>query len=189
MVPPRLGDDDDAIVSIVPVPIKDLGISPHGGSFFPPIPTLSAEERSRFVFSAVAPNLLIGLEADYIFWFILLPVDVGNTVVKWAYCVPKNVVEMENFERVLELVHRSVEAFNDEDFPINAGMQRGMRSRLATRGRMSVEENTTAQVAQWLIQRYRVPGPARRINLLAQPRATCMTSATTPSANRRTAAV
>lgn len=155
VVPPRLGVDDDAIISIVPVPIKDLGISPHGGAFFPPIPTLTDEERSRFVFSAVAPNLLIGLEADYIFWFILLPIDAENTVVKWAYCVPKNVREMENFDRVLELVHRAVEAFNDEDFPINAGMQRGMRSRLARRGRMSVEESTTAQIAQWLIQRYR----------------------------------
>jgi hypothetical protein len=34
-------------------------------------------------------------------------------------------------------------------------MQRGLRSRLVTRGRMSVEESTTAQIAQWLIQRYR----------------------------------
>jgi hypothetical protein len=154
-VPAWEGDDDGAVISIIPAPAMDLGISPHGGSFWPPIPTLTDEERSRFVFSAVPPNLHIGLEADFLMWFMLLPTAAGRTTVKWAYCVPKDVRETPQFEDVLELVHRGVEAFNDEDFPINAGMQRGLSSRLAQRGRYSVEEATASQVARWAIPRYR----------------------------------
>jgi phenylpropionate dioxygenase-like ring-hydroxylating dioxygenase large terminal subunit len=154
-VPEWEGDGDGAVISVIPAPAMDLGISPHGGSFWPPIPTLTDEERSRFVFSAVPPNLHIGLEADFLMWFMLLPTAAGRTTVKWAYCVPKDVREMPQFEDVLELVHRGVEAFNDEDFPINAGMQRGLSSRLAQRGRYSVEEATASQVARWAILRYR----------------------------------
>jgi phenylpropionate dioxygenase-like ring-hydroxylating dioxygenase large terminal subunit len=155
VVPEWEGDEDGSIVSIVPVPVKDLGISPNGVALWPPIPTLTEEERSRFVFACAPPNLNIGLEADLILWFILLPQSAGLTNIEWAYCVPKDVREMPQFEEVLDLVHRGVEAFNHDDFPINAGMQRGLRSRLAARGRYSVEEATASQVARWAIQRYR----------------------------------
>jgi phenylpropionate dioxygenase-like ring-hydroxylating dioxygenase large terminal subunit len=154
-VPAWEGEDDSAVISIVPVPVPDLGLSPHGGSFFPPIPTLTDEERKRFVFSAVPPNLHIGLEADLLFWFILLPDGPGRTRVKWAYCVPKDVIESTTFEATLDLVHRGLENFNAEDFPINAGMQRGLSSRLAQRGRYSIEEETASHVARWAIQRFR----------------------------------
>jgi len=154
-VPPWEGENDSAIISIVPVPVPDLGLSPHGGTYWPPIPTLTEEERKRFVFSAVPPNLHIGLQGDLMFWFMLLPVAPDRTLVRWAYCVPKDVIERPQFDSILELVHRGVENFNDEDFPINASMQRGLRSRLAGRGRMSVEEETAAHVARWVIQRYR----------------------------------
>ena len=155
IVPPWEGDDDGSVVSIIPVPFMDGGISPHGGAFFPPIPTLTEEERSRYVFAAVPPNLNIGLEADLILWFILLPQSAGRTEIRWSYAVPKDVREMPQFDEVLELVHRGVEAFNDEDWPINSGMQRGLTSRLAERGRYSVEEETASQVARWAIKRYR----------------------------------
>lgn len=154
-VPAREGDDDGSVVSIIPVGVKDLGISPNGVAFWPPIPTLTDEERSRFVFAAALPNLNIGLEADFVLWFISLPVSADRTTVLWAYCVPREVRETPQFEEVLELVHRGVEAFNHEDFPINSAMQRGLSARLAARGRYSVEEETAWQVAQWVIQRYR----------------------------------
>jgi phenylpropionate dioxygenase-like ring-hydroxylating dioxygenase large terminal subunit len=155
VVPPWEGDDDGSVVSIIPVPVPDLGISPNGRSFWPPIPTLTEEERSRFVFAAVPPNLNIGLEADFVLWFILLPRSPGRTEIIWSYAVPKDVAETPQFDDVLELVHRGVEAFNIEDFPINSGMQVGLKSRLAQRGRYSVEEETAAQVARWAIRRYR----------------------------------
>lgn len=154
-VPAWEGDDDSAIISVVPVPVPDVGVSPHGGSFWPPIPTLSEEARSRFVFSAVPPNLHIGLQSDMLFWFILFPVSAGRTLAKWAYCVPADVAASPQFDATLDLVHRGVETFNAEDFEVNAGMQRGLRSRFVERGRLSVEEETAAHVARWVIQRYR----------------------------------
>ncbi|HEX7095022.1 MAG TPA: SRPBCC family protein, partial [Acidimicrobiales bacterium] len=96
-----------------------------------------------------------GFQADLIFWFILLPRSESMTRIDWAYCVPKEVREGSAFEEVLELVHRGVEAFNDEDFPINVGMQRGLKSKFVERGRYSFEEKPAWQVAQWVIQRYR----------------------------------
>lgn len=154
-VPPWEGDDDGSIVSILPARQMDTGISPHGGMFLPPIPTLSDEDRSRIVFAAVPPNLHIGLEADLILWFILLPMGHDRTEIRWSYAVPPEVRAAPSFDAVLELIHRGVEAFNDEDWPINSGMQRGLSSRFAERGRYSVEEETAGQVARWVIKRYR----------------------------------
>lgn len=155
IVPEWEGDDDGAIVSILPAGRPDPGISPHGGIFFPPIPTLSEEQRSRVVFAAVPPNLHIGLESDLILWFLLLPQGPGRTLIQWSYAVPREVRDDPSFDTVLELAHRGVEAFNDEDWPINSGMQRGLSSRLAERGRYSVEEETANHVARWVIKRYR----------------------------------
>ncbi len=152
---PAWSDDDGCVVSVIPLPVKDLGIGPNGVMFFPPIPTLTDEERSRIVLAAVPPNLNIGLEADLVLWFLSLPQSAGRTEIRWCYAVPKAVREMPQFDEVLELVHRGVEAFNDEDWPINSGMQRGLGSRLAARGRYSVEEETAQQIARWAIQRYR----------------------------------
>jgi hypothetical protein len=73
------------------------------------------------------------------------------------------VAETPQFDDVLELVHRGVEAFNIEDFPINSGMQVGLGSRLAQRGRYSVEEETAAQVARWAIRRYRTEDDRARV--------------------------
>lgn len=146
---------ESSIISIVPLPVPDLGVSPHLGSFWPPVPTLTEDERKRFVFAAVAPNLFLGLQADLIFWFLLFPSGPSKTRIEWAYCVPKDVREAPSFETVLELVHRGVEAFNDEDFPINTGMQQGLGSKFVARGRYSFEEKPAWQMAQWVVQRYR----------------------------------
>jgi hypothetical protein len=130
------------LLVLMPDSVIALGYRPTG-------PTSMRVKRHRLYPAATLER------PDFILWFILLPRSPGRTEIIWSYAVPKDVAETPQFDDVLELVHRGVEAFNIEDFPINSGMQIGLKSRLAQRGRYSVEEETAAQVARWAIQRYR----------------------------------
>ena len=47
-----------------------------------------------------------------------------------------------------------------QDFPTDATVQKGLRSRFACRGRYSWQEYTLADFNRWLVKRYREAGEA-----------------------------
>jgi phenylpropionate dioxygenase-like ring-hydroxylating dioxygenase large terminal subunit len=153
-------DDSGAIVSQIEVPLPpgvemDVGVTPHGGCYFPVIESLTREQRRRFSFATVPPNLMLGWQADLVFWFLLVPNAPESVTLRWAYCVPETTMRLPTFEDLLQLTREGVEVFNRQDFPVNASIQRGYRSHFAARGRYSNQELVLVQINRWLVKRYR----------------------------------
>ena len=147
-------DTDGAIVSLVNHGFVDAALNPTYSSYFPVIETLSDQERRRFGFAAVMPNLMLGWQSDLVFWFLILPTAVDGVDFRWGYLLPESTRKVIGYEKLLELTLAGVDGYNDEDLPIATAMQKGMRSRFAPRGRYSHEEEVLTHFNRWLLKRY-----------------------------------
>lgn len=153
--PAKFDNDDGAIL----VPMRnshiDGGLNPTGKIYFPPISTLTEEDRFMTGFGTVPPNLMLGWQPDVIFWFLLLPRGVDKLDMLWGYLMPYSNFELKNFDELLELTISGIEKFNEQDIPVATAMQRGLSSKFAPRGPYSWQEEMLVHVNRWLVKRYR----------------------------------
>jgi phenylpropionate dioxygenase-like ring-hydroxylating dioxygenase large terminal subunit len=149
-------DDDGVMASIVELGAPDLGINQSGALFLPPIGTLNAADRRRWVFATVPPNLMFFWEADFVSWFLLVPNRPDAVTLLWGYCVSRATRDDPAFEDRIELVRAGIETFNREDFRVNARIQQGYNSRFAQRGRYGPQEEILLQLNRWLVGRYQM---------------------------------
>jgi phenylpropionate dioxygenase-like ring-hydroxylating dioxygenase large terminal subunit len=145
----------DAIVSVVNHGFIDAALNPTYRPYLPVIETLSDEQRSRFGFATVPPNLMLGWESDFVFWFLVLPTGAGSIDMRWGYLVPPSTHDLSVFDQLIDLVHTGIEGYNAQDLPMAEMMQVGLGSRFAPRGRYSHEEEVLARFNRWLLARYR----------------------------------
>lgn len=148
-------ESGDAIVSVVNHGFVDASLNPTYRPYFPVIETLTVDERSRFGFATVPPNLMLGWQADMMFWFLVLPTSVSSVDLRWGYLVPQSTHDLAVFDQLLELTHQGIEGYNVDDLPMAEIMQIGMNSRFAPRGRYSHEEEVLVRFNRWLLTRYR----------------------------------
>jgi phenylpropionate dioxygenase-like ring-hydroxylating dioxygenase large terminal subunit len=136
-------------------------VHPDGGfnatyrALFPPIETLTDEERRRVPFVFIPPSLLLGLQADSAFWFVVQPTSADTHTLSMAYIFPPSTVELPLFGQLLEAAIGGVSLFNNQDLPTNTAIQKGLHSRWAPRGRYSWQEEVLSQFNRWLVSRYR----------------------------------
>jgi phenylpropionate dioxygenase-like ring-hydroxylating dioxygenase large terminal subunit len=133
----------------------DGGFNATYRALFPPLPTLTDDERRRVVFAYVPPSLLIGLQADSAFWFVVQPTGAATHSLSMAYLFPPATVELPMFGQLLEAAIGGVAQFNNQDLPTNTAVQKGLGSRWAPRGRYSWQEEVLSQFNRWLVRRYR----------------------------------
>jgi len=148
-------DSGDAIVSVVNHGFVDAALNPTYRPYFPIIETLSDEDRRRFGFATIPPNLMLGWQSDLVFWFLVLPTSVSTLDLRWGYLLPESTHRMSVFEQLLDLTHTGIEGYNAQDLPMAEVMQVGLGSRFAPRGRYSHEEDVLVRFNRWLLQRYR----------------------------------
>jgi phenylpropionate dioxygenase-like ring-hydroxylating dioxygenase large terminal subunit len=148
-------DGEGQIVSIVYHGFLDAALNPTYRPLLPVIETLTEDERRRFGFGTVPPNLMLGWQSDMLFWFLVCPTSVGEVTLRWSYLVPRTTAELPVFGKLLAAVRSGIEDYNAEDLPMAVSMQRGLRSRYAPRGRYSHEEEVLVQFNRWLLERYR----------------------------------
>jgi phenylpropionate dioxygenase-like ring-hydroxylating dioxygenase large terminal subunit len=132
----------------------DAGLNPLGQCFFPPISTLTDDDRMHTTFATVPPNLMLGWQPDLLFWFLLLPHAVDRLDLLWGYLLPESTFQLPNFADLLEMTQAGIQKFNEQDLPVASSIQRGLRSRFAPRGRYSWQEESLVQVNRWLVPRY-----------------------------------
>ncbi len=129
-------------------------VQPDGRALFPPIGTLTAEERQKVMFALVPPLLMLGIGPDHVFWFIGLPKGPDAIALRMAYCFPPSTYDHPEFELLYEMAVRGVDVFNRDDLLANEGVQIGLHSRFAPRGRYAHQEARLAQFNRWLVRRY-----------------------------------
>ena len=133
----------------------DGGFNATGKGVFPPIPTLTEDERMNVPFIYVPPSLLIGAQPDSAFWFVVLPTSPDTHTLSMAYIFPPSTVQLELFPQLLHAAISGVELFNNQDLPANTAIQKGLHSRFAPRGPYSWQEEVLSQFNRWLVKRYR----------------------------------
>jgi hypothetical protein len=129
-------------------------------ALFPPIESLTEAERQKVTFALVPPLLMLGIGPDHVFWFLGLPRGPDAISLRMAYCFPPTTYEHPEFELLYEMAVRGVDVFNRNDLLANEGVQVGLHSRFAPRGRYAHQEARLAQFNRWLVSRYRAAAQA-----------------------------
>ena len=134
---------------------RDRGLNPTQRGLFPPIATLTDEERWHMCYVCVPPSLLLGVSTDSAFWFVVTPTGPETLTLSMSFVFPRPTVEMKLFDHLFRQHVDGVNLFNDEDMPANIATQRGLRSRYAPRGPLARGDLFLAQFNTWLLERYR----------------------------------
>jgi hypothetical protein len=148
-------DDDNAIVRTNRFTHRDAGFNVTGKALMPIWPGISEEERWRVTFALVPPTLCLGFAPDEVFYFIVNPEDAQSISIDIGYCFHPEAMKHPLFDILFQESEEGVKIFNDQDVYADTMVQRGLRSRFATRGRYSYQEETHRQFNRWLVQRYR----------------------------------
>ena len=133
---------------------KDRGMNPTQSALFPPMPTLSEDDRWNVVYLFIAPTLLLGVHSDSAHWMAVQPSAVDSSVLTSSFLFPESTLELKLFDQLLEQHRRGVDYFWDQDMPVAVASQRGMRSRFAVQGLLSPQDFFRSQLAEWLLERY-----------------------------------
>ena len=110
---------------------------------------------SKWCLRLVPPSLLIGIQSDSAFWFVVDPT--GPTSHAAVYGLSASRVDRSKCLCLIELLEAAIAGvanFNRQDMPTNIAVQRGMQSRFAPRGRYSWQEGVLPQFNSWLVDRY-----------------------------------
>ncbi len=134
---------------------KDRGMNPTQSALFPPIATLSEDDRWNVVYLYVAPTLLLGAHPDSVTWMAVQPVSAGESLLTTGFLFPESTMKLRLFDQLLELHQRGRDLFLDQDMPVAVASQRGMSSRFAPQGPLSLQDFFRSQLAEWLLERYR----------------------------------
>lgn len=137
----------------------DGSFNPTTKTLLPVFPQLSDQERSRGMFALVPPTLCLAIVPDEIAYFIVCPKGPGAITIHIGYCFDPKALDHPLFDLLLEQAKVGVNYYNAEDIWVDTGVQVGLRSRFAPRGRMSWQEETIRQLARWTVARYRARWP------------------------------
>ena len=132
----------------------DFGFNPTFKALFPPIATLTEEERALAVFFLVPPTLAFGVNSDSAFYFLLNPTAVDRLDIKVAGLYPREYLEHPRFHHLEAVAALGIEYFNEQDFGAVSSIQRGLRSDFAPRGQLCWQEQPITHFNRWLIPRY-----------------------------------
>ncbi|MCG7205099.1 aromatic ring-hydroxylating oxygenase subunit alpha [Streptomyces arenae] len=133
------------------------GASPTrtGEVLLPVLPGLDEEQQSRLLYVTVMPNLLIIALPDKVKYFLWLPTGPTGSVFAATWLYPQSTLDLPDFKEIWQMEKDDLAEVMVEDVFAWTGVQRGMHSRFAPRGRYAPSEAVLVRFNQWLAERYR----------------------------------
>lgn len=117
--------------------------------FEPHHPDLDASQREAFAMIGVFPAQMLALAPDRVFYMCLEPLGVDKVRTKWGVACYDHDIDAETANGIEALYQQ----LNGEDRPRVEGIQKGVRSRFAGRGRLSAYENMNWEFTRYLSRR------------------------------------
>jgi phenylpropionate dioxygenase-like ring-hydroxylating dioxygenase large terminal subunit len=155
-LPEPLPEHESVIVTQVRTTHRDAAFTPpHFRALFPPLPHLTEDERHRMTWVAILPNVLLSMQSDNVHYFLVTPTGPEQVTAAVGWLYPPSTVAMATFEELFQHqveIHRPI---IEQDQLACSGVQKGLHSSLATRGRFAWEEEPVAHFGRWLVERYR----------------------------------
>jgi phenylpropionate dioxygenase-like ring-hydroxylating dioxygenase large terminal subunit len=118
-------------------------------TYLPPVAGLTPEQRSQTLIAGVFPMFFIAIGPDSASWFEWRPTGPTSHHLDIHVLVPPASFATPRFEDALKGQLEALRAIQTEDARTNAGVQRGLESRSAAPGRLSLLERPL-----WQLQRY-----------------------------------
>lgn len=151
--------EDDAVIILRHRAIhRDYSLNPTYKALLPVIETLSDEEREVSIFALIPPTLLIGMNVDSALYRIVLPTGPNTVDLTYGNLFPSSHFKERRYQEIQKMATAGLLIMTSQDFPTDAAVQKGLRSRFACRGRYSWQEYTLADFNRWLVKRYREGG-------------------------------
>jgi phenylpropionate dioxygenase-like ring-hydroxylating dioxygenase large terminal subunit len=132
----------------------DIGFNPTKKAVLPIFPGLGEADRRRFMFANVPPSLFIFAQNDYVIYSILRAEGPDLTVADRSWMVAPGAMHQPLFRERLAMIQSTSGAIVAQDRQVDALVQAGLRSRFATRGRYSWQEEAQRNLNSWLVPRY-----------------------------------
>lgn len=154
---------DNAIIRTVPMLEPDGGMMEEGWgkpAAFPPITTISPEQRQRLTFVMIPPSMTMIFGPNSIAFTLLSATDVEATYASsdrqtaGGWLLPRSTVDLPDFARRAARVQQGGSKIWAQDVPENMGMQKGKKSKFAPKGVYGPLEKTLPQFNAWLIHAY-----------------------------------
>ena len=127
---------------------------------FPPIQTISTEQRQRLTFVMIPPSMTMVFAPNAIAFTLLTATGVEATFASsdrqtaGGWLLPRSTIELPDFaERAAQVMEGGAKIWA-QDVPENTGMQFGKKSRFAPEGIYGPLETTLVQFNAWLIEAY-----------------------------------
>lgn len=154
LVPTEYDPNSAAILIRHRAAAKDYSLNPTYKALMPVIETLTDEQREESIFALIAPTLLIGMNVDSALYRIVLPNGPDSIDLRFGNLFPEDRAYGRRFEEIKKMTTYGLMVMTSQDFPTDAAVQKGLRSRFASRGRYSWQEFTLGHFNQWLVPRY-----------------------------------
>lgn len=135
--------------------VIDATVNHTGQAIFPPIPTLSEEQRWEQHSIIIAPNIFLQLMPDCVILLSWWPTGPRTMRVKRHRLYPVASLEREDFVERHKEESAAIRYFVGQDDYAFALVQAGLQSRFAPRGPLSSREFVINGMTRWLVDRYR----------------------------------
>lgn len=139
---------------------EDFSPTRTGHTLQPTLPGLTTEQRSRLAYVTVAPNLLIIAMPDKVKYFMWLPTGPTTSVFSATWMYPQSTLDKPGFQEEWAMETEDLSQVMVEDVYAWKGVQAGMFSRSAPRGRYAPSEIVLVRLNEWLVGKYRLADEA-----------------------------
>ncbi|MGP3968304.1 aromatic ring-hydroxylating oxygenase subunit alpha [Streptomyces sp. 6N223] len=138
------------------IPGKEIDVTLNhlGKAIWPPIPTLSEQQRWETHGVTIAPNVTMILMPDSVIVLSFFPTGPRSMRVKRHRLYPQATLARPDFAERHRAETEATRAFVSQDDDAFALVQRGINSDFAARGPIAVRERALVGFTRWLIDRY-----------------------------------
>ena len=132
----------------------DVTLNHVGRTIFPPIETLSEEQRWVTHSIVIAPGLFMQLLPDSVIAVGWMPTGAKSVQTKRHRLYPQSTLDRPDFVERHREEQKAVREFVEQDLFAFERVQRGLESRFAPRGPISSREQVMVAFNRWLVDRY-----------------------------------
>jgi len=157
---------DNAIIRTVPLIAPDGGMMRDGWgpeAMFPPIPTLSPQQRQQLTFVMLPPSMTLIFAPGVIAYALVRPLGSAATlaandrITGGGWLLPRTTLSLPDFAERSAAVREGGAKIWRQDVPVNMRMQAGKSSRFLPAGIYGPLERTLQQFNLWLLRAYQAP--------------------------------
>jgi len=133
---------------------QDASFNATQRAILPVFPKLTSEERNRMLFANIPPTLSLVMTSDMVIYMILRADGPETHEMDTGLLFAPGAMKDPLFQQRMAMNMHAASEIIAQDLHVDELVQVGLRSRFATRGRYSWQEQAQREFNNWLVPRY-----------------------------------